>query len=199
MSTIAAGLILAGGRSRRFGGDKALAPLDGRSLLERAADALRPWASHVAVSASVETAAGAAAHRLGLPVLSDRAGLAHGPLAGILAGLEWSNVLNANWMISLPCDVVLLPADTFSRLLGAVTKANSAYAVTAQGPHTLCAVWSVESKDVLEAVLAAGVHPPVRDILKLLGAAPVLFEESGSFLNINTKRDLLAAERALSS
>jgi len=199
MSAIVAGLILAGGKSRRFGGDKALAPLDGRSLLERAAEALRPWASHVAVSASKETAVGATAHRLGLPVLSDREGLARGPLAGILAGLEWSTILNAKWLISLPCDVALLPADTFSRLLEVVAKANGAYAVTARGPHSLCAVWSVESKDVLEAILATGVHPPVRDILKLLGAAPVYFEQSGIFLNINTKRDLLAAEKALSS
>ena len=121
------------------------------------------------------------------------------PLAGILAGLEWSAGLDVKWMISLPCDVVSLPADAFPRLLAAAIMSNGAYAVTEQGPQSLCAVWPVEGKNVLEAVLNSGTHPPVRDIAKQLGASPVYFDGDGSFLNVNTKDDLAAAERALSS
>jgi molybdenum cofactor guanylyltransferase len=194
-----AGLILAGGKSSRFGSDKALAFLGGRSLLERATTALRPWASEIAINAASGSPAKHEAHRLGFGVVSDRTGLVSGPLAGILAGLEWSAGLDVKWMISLPCDVVSLPADAFPRLLAAAIMSNGAYAVTEQGPQSLCAVWPVEGKNVLEAVLNSGTHPPVRDIAKQLGASPVYFDGDGSFLNVNTKDDLAAAERALSS
>jgi molybdenum cofactor guanylyltransferase len=193
------GLVLAGGRSSRFGSDKALAVLGGRSLLERATSALEPWASQIAISAAPGSSAKAEALRLGFPALSDRTGLVLGPLAGILAGLEWSASIDANWMISIPCDVVSLPVDTFSRLLANIDKANGAYAVTADGPQSLCAVWPVDSKQTLETILTDGAHPPVCDLLDLIGAAPVYFEENGSFLNINTIDDLIAAENTLMS
>jgi molybdopterin-guanine dinucleotide biosynthesis protein A len=191
------GLILAGGRSSRFGGDKALAPLGGHSLLERAAGALRPLAPNIAVSAIVGSATAAECHRLGFPVIFDRPGLAQGPLAGILAGLEWSEQCGAQWMISLPCDVISLPVDAFERLLAATTKANGACAVTAQGPQSLCAVWPVKGRTVLEDILAGGSHPPVREAANLMGCAAVSFEEAGTFFNINTKDDLQSAKQAL--
>jgi molybdopterin-guanine dinucleotide biosynthesis protein A len=193
------GLIVAGGKSSRFGSDKALAFLGGRSLLEHATGALRPWASEIAINAASGSPAEAEAHRLGFAVVSDRTGLVSGPLAGILAGLEWSARLDVKWMISLPCDVVSLPADAFPRLLASAARANGAYAVTTQGPQSLCAVWPVEGKILLKSVLVSGTHPPVRDIANSMGAAPVYFDEDGIFLNINTKDDLAEAEKALSS
>jgi molybdopterin-guanine dinucleotide biosynthesis protein A len=193
------GLVLAGGKSSRFGSDKALALLDGRSLLERATGVLRPWTLEIAISASAESPAGAEARRLGFSVLPDRPGLVRGPLTGILAGLEWSARRDAKWMISLPCDVISLPDDAFPRLLAAAGANNGAYAVTTQGPQSLCAVWPVEAKNVLEAVLNCGTHPPVRVIANLMGASPVYFDQDGIFLNVNTKDDLAAAEKAPSS
>ena len=191
------GVILAGGKSSRFGSEKALATLGGRSLLARAVEALEPFVSDIAVSAPIESGAGIEAHRSGFSVLPDRVGLARGPLAGILAGLEWSKSRNAKWMISLPCDVVSLPSDIFPRLCAAAADANGAYAVTAQGPQSLCAVWPVESEAALEAVLDSGTHPPVREFLEQMGGTPVHFAGSGLFLNINTRDDLLAAEKNL--
>jgi len=196
------GLIVAGGHSSRFGGEKALAKLGGHSLLERAAEALNPHVSDIAVSARAESATEAAARSLGFCAVSDRPGLAKGPLAGILAGLEWSKRLGAQWMASLPCDVVAIREDAFPRLLAAADKAKGAYggayAVTPDGPQSLCAIWPVEGRDKLEAVLKSGTHPAVHHILDLMGATPVPFEGANIFLNINTKTDLLAAEKALS-
>jgi molybdopterin-guanine dinucleotide biosynthesis protein A len=192
------GVVLAGGKSSRFGSEKALAALGGRSLLLRATEALCPFVSDIAISAARSSVVDAEARRLGFPVLPDRVGLARGPLAGILAGLEWSEGRDAEWMISLPCDVVCLPSDTFSRLLAAAAKAGGAYAVTAQGPQSLCAVWPVGSRIALETALNAGAHPPVREFVSLIGGTQVHFEGSGIFLNINTKDDLLAAEKAQS-
>jgi molybdopterin-guanine dinucleotide biosynthesis protein A len=192
-----AGLILAGGKSSRFGSDKALASLGGRSLLERAAEALGPWVSEIAISAPTESAAEAEGRRLAFSVLPDSPGPVHGPLTGILTGLEWSARRGLTWMISLPCDVVGLPADTFSRLLAAAIRTNGAYAMTGQGPQSLCAVWPVKGMDALETILNTGIHPPVRDFLDFMGAAPVYFDEDGIFLNINTQDDLAEAEKSL--
>ena len=192
------GLIVAGGHSSRFGGEKALAKLGGHSLLEQAAEALNPWVSDIAVSARAESATEAAARSLGFCAVSDRPGLAKGPLAGILAGLEWSERLGAQWMASLPCDVVAIPQDAFSRLLAAADRAKAAYAVTPDGPQSLCAIWPVEGRSMLEADLTSGTHPAVHHILDLMSAKPVPFEGANIFLNINTKTDLLAAEKALS-
>jgi len=199
------GLIVAGGHSSRFGGEKALAMLGGHSLLERAAEALKPWVSDIAVSARAQSATEAAARSLGFCAISDRPGLAKGPLAGILAGLEWSERLGAQWMASLPCDVVAIPQDAFARLLAAADKARGAYggayggayAATPDGPQSLCAIWPVEGRSMLEADLTSGTHPAVHHILDLMGATPVPFDGADIFLNINTKDDLLAAEKAL--
>jgi molybdopterin-guanine dinucleotide biosynthesis protein A len=196
MSAKLSGLILAGGKSSRFGGDKALAALDGRSLLLRASDTLKPLTLDVAISAAPDSAAAAEGRHLGRPVLADRPGLTQGPLLGILAGLEWSRGLGTEWMLSLPCDVVSLPPDTFPRLLPAAAKANGAYAVTADGPQSLCAVWPVSGGKVLEEILLAGSHPPVHEAARRMGAEPLLFEERDVFLNINTKADLRAAEKS---
>jgi molybdopterin-guanine dinucleotide biosynthesis protein A len=198
MPGIVTGLVLAGGRSSRFGADKALAPLRGCSLLERAVQTLTPSTSDIAVNAQPGSGAEADARRQGLSVVHDQAGLPRGPLAGIVAGLEWSRSLEAQWMISLPCDVVSVPSYALESLIAAAGKANGAYVVTAQGPQSLCAVWPVENKEALEAALITGMHPPVRDILRLMGASAISFDEAGAFLNINTKDDLLAAEKALS-
>ena len=196
------GLILAGGHSSRFGGDKALATLGGHSLLEGAAGMLKPWVSDIAISAPPGTATESAARRLGFGAISDRPGLAKGPLAGILSGLEWSETLGAQWMASLPCDVVAIPEDALPRLLAAADKdtgkAGGAYAVTADGPQSLCAIWPVGGRNMLEAVLTSGTHPAVHHILDRIGATHVLFEGTNIFLNINTRDDLRAAEKALS-
>jgi molybdopterin-guanine dinucleotide biosynthesis protein A len=191
------GLILAGGRSSRFGADKAVAVLGRRSLLERAVELLGRWTGGIGISAPAQSASEIEVRRLGYRILYDRPGLSRSPLAGIVAGLEWSQESAGEWMISLPCDVVALPADTFPRLLAAAANANGAYAVTTEGPQSLCAVWPVESRRVLEAMLMKPAHPPVHDILDEMGAAPVYFEGSNIFLNINTRDDLRAAEKAL--
>lgn len=192
-----AGLVLAGGQSSRFGGDKALATLGERSLLERAIEVLQPLTTDIAISAVPGSATQALARRLGVCVLLDRPGLVQGPLLGILAGLQWSEKSGAQWMISLPCDVASLPANTFPRLLMAAAEADGAYAMTAQGPQSLCAVWPVKKRRVLEEILLAGAHPPVREAAELMGAKACLFEEEGAFLNINTRDDLRAAEKRL--
>src|SRR5689334_23373453 len=101
-STIA-GLVLAGGQSSRFGGNKALAVLDGETLAGRMARLLGAHCSHVALSANAPLPG------IDLPTLPDPPGAQAGPLSGVLAGLRWAKSLGAQWLVTAPCDTPLLP------------------------------------------------------------------------------------------
>jgi molybdopterin-guanine dinucleotide biosynthesis protein A len=188
-----AGLILSGGRSRRFGVDKAGAQLDGRTLLERAAANLSAACAWTAVSARPGSVGEQAAMRLGLVVLADRPSDPEGPLAGVRRGLEWAGGLGAAALLVRPVDTPFLPADlaqTLARRLSEEPDAPAAYVVTEEGPQPLCALWRLSALKALAAELDAGEHPSVQRYLKALGAAPMMMADAAAFANINTPQDL---------
>jgi molybdopterin-guanine dinucleotide biosynthesis protein A len=189
-------MVLAGGRSTRFGGEKAAALLDGRPLLLWAVDRLRGSCADVAVNARPGTETEALALAQGLPVLHDAPGDPDGPLAGVKAGLAWATGLGARALAVSPCDAPLLPDDLFARLIEAAGD-GAALAVTAEGRQPLSAVWPVTALPVLTGLLANGAHPPTWRTLLELGARETLFEPPEAFANINTREDLAEAERRL--
>jgi molybdopterin-guanine dinucleotide biosynthesis protein A len=191
-----AGLVLAGGRSLRFGGEKAAALLGGRPLLLWAARRLQASCGAVAVNARPGTEAQALAMAAGLPVLHDAAGDADGPLAGIKAGLIWADAMGVHTLAVSPCDAPLLPDDLFDRLIAAAGD-GAAMARTADGRQPLCAVWPASALPTVEAALAGGAHPPTWRVLEEVGAVPVLFEPPEAFANLNTREDLAAAQARL--
>lgn len=191
-----AGLVLAGGRSSRFGGEKAAALLEGKPLLLWAAERLKPVCARLAVSARPGSEAETLAAPL--PVLHDRPGDPDGPLAGIHAGLEWAGGVGAQLLAVSPCDAPFLPGDLFRRLLAAGAD-GAAVAETPEGVQPLCAVWPVSALPTLQAVLAGGAHPPVWRLLEEIGAIKVRFDDGRAFANLNTREDLqrLAAARGM--
>ena len=133
------GLVLAGGRSVRFGGEKAVAVLDGKPLLEWAVERLRSVCSHVAANVRPGTEAEAVAKNLALPVLHDEAGDALGPLAGVKVGLKWAEAQGVRALAVSPCDAPLLPHDLYVRLLERAGS-GAAMAETGDGLEPLCAL-----------------------------------------------------------
>src|SRR5215475_10070255 len=111
------GVVIAGGRSVRFGGEKAVAMLGGEPLLMWAVKRLQRNCSAVAVNARPGTEAEALARAEGLIVLHDAPGDPAGPLSGVKAGLAWARELGATALAVSPCDVPLLPDDLFARLI----------------------------------------------------------------------------------
>jgi molybdopterin-guanine dinucleotide biosynthesis protein A len=192
------GVVLAGGRSVRFGGEKAVALLEGRPLLTWAAERLRSICTAVAVNVRPGTEAEAVANALGLPVLYDAAGDAQGPLAGVKAGLIWAEAQGARALAVSPCDAPLLPDDLYARLLEGAA-GGAAMAETRDGRQPLCALWPVTALPAVRGALADGAHPPTWRVLEGLGARKVFFERPGDFANVNTRDDLAAAEAARSS
>jgi len=188
-----AGLVLAGGRSVRFGGEKAVAELEGRPLLEWAAQRLRTVCANVAINVRKGTEAERAANALGLPTLFDVEGDALGPLAGVKVGLIWAEQLGAHALAVSPCDAPLLPDDLYVRLLERA-EGGAAMAETSEGRQPLCSLWPVAALAAVRAALADGAHPPTWQLLERLGARKVFFERPETFANINTRDDLAAAE-----
>jgi molybdopterin-guanine dinucleotide biosynthesis protein A len=186
-----AGVVIAGGRSVRFGGEKSVAPLAGKPLLVWAVARLARSCATVAVNARPNTEAEALARAEGLLVLHDRPGDAAGPLAGVRVALEWAQELGASAVAVSPCDVPLLPGNLFIRLLAAAGT-GAAMAETSEGHQPLCAVWPVSALAKLTAALANGQHPPTWLMLDNIGAKRVRFPVAEAFANINTRADLAA-------
>lgn len=184
-----AGLVLAGGRSSRYGSEKAVARFDGETLLERELAVLRGDCAALAVSARPESGAATLAASLGLPVLPDADGAPDGPLAGVAAGLRWAAGLGAEALVTLPCDMPHAPQDLARRLIAGRGDAFAAFATTAEGVHPLCALWSIDLLASLDSALADG-HPAVQGFLADVGAATVRFEDAAAFANMNRPGDL---------
>ena len=190
-----AGLVLAGGRSVRFGGEKAVAVLSDRPLLMWAVERLKASCALVGVNARPGSETEALAQSEELTVLYDAPEDANGPLAGVKAGLAWAAANGAVSLAISPCDAPLLPHDLFSRLIDAAGP-GAAMAVTSEGRQPLCSLWPISALPTVTEALAGGAHPPTWRILEDLGARQVHFASAADFANINTRDDLaLAAAR----
>jgi molybdopterin-guanine dinucleotide biosynthesis protein A len=189
-----AGVLLAGGRSSRFGAEKAVALFGGKPLMDTVVSAFAEL-PRFAVSAKPASAAAARARDWGVVVLHDDASAPEGPLAGIAAGLDWGKREKFDFIATAPCDAPLLPAELFRRLAEGVGAAPAAYAVTDEGEHPLCALWRIELCEQVKARLAAGEHPAARAFLEEVGAARIHFDDARAFANANTAGALSALGR----
>ncbi len=191
-------VILAGGLARRMGGgDKTLREVAGETILSRVIARLTPQATPIALNANGDPARFAA---LGLPVLPDSIADYPGPLAGVLAGLDWAASLGATHVLSVAADTPFFPADLASRLTGAVSDDTPiALAATREGDRTIrhptFGLWPTALRDDLRAALTDGLRKVVRWTDEH-GAATVVFDTDpvDPFFNINTPEDLARAE-----
>ncbi len=190
------GLVLAGGRSSRFGREKAAALVAGRPMIAWVLDVLRPSCVEVAVNAKFGTEAAALGAQGGHTVLADDPCDPQGPLAGVRAGLAWAHARRATALATAPCDTPFLPPDLVARLAEGWKPGDSArVAVTPAGLAPLCALWPVPAAFHLVAeTLAAGNHPSIRRVLEQLCAVEVEFPDPRTFDNLNTPDDYEAAK-----
>lgn len=180
--------ILAGGQSSRFGADKALAKLGDAPMIVHVARRLGAGAGALAVVGHAEAAA-----LLHAVALGDAPGAPAGPLAGLLAALDWAGGSGAAWLVTAPCDTPLIPADMGARLVEEAQAggARAAHAQTTDGLHPLCAAWSPALAGVLRELFARGDDVAVRALEP--GALRVDFPDPGAFLNVNTAADAALA------
>lgn len=185
------GLILAGGRSSRFGREKALADLDGRPFIAHVLEVLACGCEQIAISVRADSLAAAFAAEHALPCLSDAAGDPDGPLAGVKAGLIWAAAVGADVLATAPCDTPFLPRDMVQVLAEA---RGAAVARTSDGLQPLCALWPVGALAEVTAALSSGDHPTIKQVQKQLKAMEIGFEDASLFDNLNTPADYQSAE-----
>ena len=150
-----AGVILAGGLSRRMGGgDKSLRPLGGRPVLAHVVARARPQVAALVLNANGDPARFA---DFGLPVAPDVIEGFAGPLAGILTGLAWAEaeVPGCEWLASFACDAPFLPEDLVARMLAAVEAegAELACAASRGRAHPVFGLWPLSLRADLEAAM----------------------------------------------
>jgi molybdopterin-guanine dinucleotide biosynthesis protein A len=188
------GLLLAGGQSRRFGAEKAVARFGGATMMDAVISRFEPI-QRIGVSARVECAAAAHASALGLDVVHDPCGSPAGPLAGVLAGLAWADRNGFDMLATAPCDAPLLPHGLFEVLLAAIDATPAAFVVTRHGEHPLCAVWRTRLREPLRRALTGGRHPSVRAFLTAVHAKRIPFPDPTAFANANTPEALAVLGR----
>ncbi|WP_420392286.1 molybdenum cofactor guanylyltransferase MobA [Acuticoccus sp.] len=193
-------VILAGGLARRMGGgDKGLLALGGRPVLEHVIHRLPPQVAGLAINANGDPKRFAV---FGLPVLADPVEGRPGPLAGILAAMEWAAERGADRVLTVAADTPFLPTDLVARLVQAHSERQSdiTLAATVQGDaivrHPTIGIHRTALRAELRAALARGTRR-VTDWTDAQGASVVLFDEPGAFFNINTPQDLATAQAML--
>ena len=184
-TTPVAGLVLAGGKARRLGGgDKPLLQLGATTMLGHIILAVRDDVPDIAISANDNPARFA---DFGLPVLADGPFENQGPLAGVLAGLEWADGLGAAALLTVPGDTPLLPRG----LAAALTPAPRC-AASKHHAHHLVALWPVAARELLRRLLSSPGRRDVAHFARLIGMRHVEFPVTkwDPFLNVNTPEDL---------
>jgi molybdopterin-guanine dinucleotide biosynthesis protein A len=197
MSDIVA-VVLAGGLARRMGGgDKPLRLLGGRPLLDHVLARIAPQVGRIALNANGDPARFAS---YGLPVLPDPLPDHPGPLAGILAGLDWAAGIGAATLLSVAGDAPFLPRDLVARLEAAREVAGTPMACAASGgfTHPPIALWPTALRGELRAALIAGERKIDRWTARF-GCASAAWPTVpyDPFFNANAPEDLAEAEALL--
>ncbi len=184
------GVILAGGLARRMGGgDKALLSLGNEVLLDQVIARLQPQVAGLALNANGDASRFTS---FDLPILPDTIDGFVGPLAGVLAGLDWAAGQGADTIVTVAADTPFFPCDLVPKLLLAADGMTNplALAATPDGRHPTFGLWPTALRDDLRAALTDGLRKVVQWTDKHDGRT-ALFEDAGEpFFNVNTPEDL---------
>jgi molybdopterin-guanine dinucleotide biosynthesis protein A len=192
-------IILAGGRSIRMGGgDKGLREVGGERLIDRVIARIAPQCGPIALNANGDPTRFA---DLGLPVLPDSLPDHPGPLAGVLAGMDWAASLGAEAVVSVAADTPFFPRDLVVRLQAAAGPSGLALAASPDETgklwhHPTFGLWPVALRDDLREALQGGLRKVVLWTDRH-GAGTASFASSpfDPFFNINTPDDIAEAEK----
>lgn len=197
------GVIVAGGQGRRMGGlDKSFIDLAGRPLLQWSIDRFGSQVSRLIISANGDTSR---FDEFGVPVVVDRVSDFAGPLAGLLAAMEWAQTYapDIRWMASVSVDTPFLPRNLVAKF-GATQRNETSDLVCAWSNgqiHPVCGLWRVDlAEDLRRSLLVEDLHKvdawAGRHRMATLAfpADPV-----DPFFNINRPEDLVRAEALLAS
>ena len=191
-------VILAGGKSRRFGADKAVAKLGDKSLIDYTINKLEPKFAEILVITNNPMQVS----KNNIFFIKDIMSGQLGPLVGILSAMEWvkNNDKNYEWIISFPCDTPFFEEKIIDKVINSQKSSDKKLLFLKSGNkrHNIFGLWSIELMEQLRNDINQGARK-VEDWANKIGTEIVEInsESDKSFLNINTKLDLEEAQKKL--
>jgi len=185
------GVILAGGASRRYGHDKALATLGGTALLQWVITRVQPQVGRLAIS-------GTARSGFSLPVIADTVKDA-GPLSALCSVLAWAEQAGLSQVVTFSCDTPFVPVNIVRDLRAALEDYDCAVASRAGAVHPTFTLWKIEAREKIETAFAIGVRS-LHDAISYVDSTLVDFSAirygpgGDPFFNINSPGDMAAAQ-----
>ena len=193
------GVILAGGKSKRFGEDKTIAKLGNKTLLDHTISKIEKNFKEILVIENKEK------------VMRDKKNVFStkdiiegqlGPLVGVLSAMEWikNNKKNYNWVATFPCDTPFFDKDLIDKIKDCPTNSSKKLFFLKSGArrHNIFGLWSLELKDILLEDINKGERK-VEEWANKIGSEIIEINEENdyNFLNINTKEDLETAKKKI--
>ena len=191
-------VILAGGKSRRFGADKAVAKLGDKSLIDYTINKLEPKFAEILVITNNPIQVS----KNNIFFIKDTMSGQLGPLVGILSAMEWvkNNDKNYEWIISFPCDTPFFEEEIIDKVINSQKSSDKKLLFLKSGNkrHNIFGLWSIELMEQLRNDINQGARK-VEEWANKIGTEIVEInsESDKSFLNINTKLDLEDAQKKL--
>jgi len=193
------GVVLAGGKSERFGDDKTAAKLGNKSLLDHAIEKIEKKFHEILIISNNEKLVSIKKNVFSTKDLIE----GHlGPLVGVLSAMEWikKNNKNYNWIATFPCDTPFFDENLVDKIIDCPKNSSKKLFFLKSGNrrHNIFGLWSLELKNILLEDINKG-HRKVEEWANKIGyeIIEINHENDYNFLNINTKEDLEKAKKKI--
>ena len=193
------GVVLAGGRSKRFGDDKTTAKLGNKSLLDHTIEKIEKKFDEILIVSNNEKHDSIKKNVFSTKDLIE----GHlGPLVGVLSAMEWikKHKKNYNWMATFPCDTPFFDENLVDKIMNCPKNSSKKLFFLKSGNrrHNIFGLWSLELKETLLDDINNG-HRKVEDWANKIGSEIIEIDDKNeyNFLNINTKEDLEKAKKKI--
>jgi len=193
------GVVLAGGRSKRFGDDKTTAKLGNKSLLDHTIEKIEKKFDEILIVSNNEKHVSIKKNVFSTKDLIE----GHlGPLVGVLSAMEWikKHKKNYNWMATFPCDTPFFDENLVDKIMNCPKNSSKKLFFLKSGNrrHNIFGLWSLELKDILLKDINKG-HRKVEEWANKVGSEIIEINDENdyNFLNINTREDLETAKKKI--
>ena len=189
------GVILAGGKSKRFGEDKTVAKIGSKTLLDHTISKIEKYFEEILV---IENKKKIIRNKKNIFSTNDIIEGYLGPLVGVLSAMEWikSNKKNYNWIATFPCDTPFFNENLIDKVKNCPKNSSKKlfFLKSRNRRHNIFGLWSLELKDILFEDINSGFRK-VEEWANKIGSEIIEINDENdcNFLNINTKEDLQQA------
>jgi len=190
------GVVLAGGKSKRFGKDKANVKLGNKTLIKHTLDKIKSKFNKIVVVSNTEVIKD-------YTIIKDCINGQLGPLVGVLSAMKWvkKNNYSYEWIITFPCDTPFFNISIVDKFINVAKLKNSfLYFVKSENKrHNIFGLWSLKLINILEEDINKNKYRKVEKWANKIGVKTIneTYEKMDPFFNINTKEELAEAEKIL--